>query len=106
MRAARRFVVETLDDHDPRIVDSATLMVSELATNCVQHAQAGFMLSIRSRPGPVRVEISDSGEGQPIERHPTSTEPTGRGLSIVDTLASKWGVLHRNGRKTVWFEIS
>jgi hypothetical protein len=30
---------------------------------------------------------------------------TGRGLLIVDSLASRWGVIEHDGGKSVWFEV-
>jgi len=37
--AARRLVRSTLDGHDADLIDAAELMISELASNCVRHAQ-------------------------------------------------------------------
>jgi hypothetical protein len=39
-------------------------------------------------------------------RCPGPTEPSGRGLRIVDMFAEKWGVeQHAAGGKTVWFTL-
>ena len=33
------------------------------------------------------------------------TEPGGRGLQLVDTLADRWGWAENDGGKVVWFEL-
>ncbi len=46
--AARRFVQEALGTQPAKIADAAELMVSELATNCVRHAQTDFEVTVDS----------------------------------------------------------
>jgi anti-sigma regulatory factor (Ser/Thr protein kinase) len=90
--------------------DAARLMVSELATNCVRHAATGFTITITvDTPTSLRVDIRDNGAGdvQPRLRDPDPTEPTGRGLRIVATLADDWGTnINDTGGHTVWFSLS
>ena len=105
--AARRFATETLRGMPKDVVEAAELMVSELATNCVRHTESGFLLTIDNVGGEVRIEATDAGRGEPTMRSPRVTDPTGRGLQIIDMLATTWGVLQRSGSgKTVWFTIA
>jgi anti-sigma regulatory factor (Ser/Thr protein kinase) len=100
--AARRFVRDALREQPPAIVDAAELMASELATNCVRHARTDFEIAIHLR-GQIRVEVRDTGPGQPVVRSPTPREPSGRGLRIVEAMADSWGIISSASGKTVWF---
>lgn len=103
--AARQFVREILDDLPTETVDQAELMASELATNCVRHARSDFELVIH-RDGEVRVELSDTGAGEPRALSPTRHELTGRGLRIVQALSDAWGIVPGSPGKTVWFTLA
>lgn len=104
---ARRFTESVLSDQPPELVKTAVLMVSELATNAVKHAGAGFAVEISWTGHQVRVEVSDAGRGAPVLRSPTPADPYGRGLRIVELLAHSWGVA-TGGRssKGVWFVLT
>lgn len=94
-------------------LETLRLLVSELATNCVQHAGAGDGSRIHvavSRPnGAVRVELSTA--GPPFDPPPAGlpwsalTDERGRGLLIVDALARSWGVEPQAANR-VWFELA
>jgi anti-sigma regulatory factor (Ser/Thr protein kinase) len=90
------------------VVDAVTLMVSELATNCVRHANTDFTMTIEQTMRQVRVEIADSGLGRVATRCPEPTEVSGRGLRIIDRLSDTWGVTEHPDRagKSVWFMVS
>ncbi|MCW3068849.1 MAG: hypothetical protein JWL67_1474 [Solirubrobacterales bacterium] len=103
--AARRFVREVLSDQSPQTVEAAELMTSELATNCVRHARTGFEVTIRSR-GEIRIEVRDTGGGQPTRLSPEPRAPSGRGLLIVEALSDSWGVIPSSEGKTVWFTVA
>ena len=103
--AARRFVRQCLCEEPGATVDEVELMVSELATNCVQHAKSSFELAIEVAPRLIRVEAHDGGAGAPTLRSPSPTEPTGRGLRIVEAMSDSWGIIPRPQGKTVWFTV-
>ncbi|MEW1696729.1 ATP-binding protein [Streptomyces sp. NPDC091278] len=88
--------------------DDVLLCVSELATNALLHGVPpgrGYRLHLYlERPGPLRVEVHDSGEGTPAVREPSGE--SGRGLLLVDTLADRWGVGPRDPGKVVWCEFT
>lgn len=103
---ARDFANEVLEAAPADARESAVLMISELSSNCVRHAESGFELRILHSEAEIRVEASDTGRGRPKLRHPAPTDPNGRGLQIVDMLASSWGVERLSGGgKTVWFTL-
>lgn len=101
---ARHFLVDKVEDVSDETMDSLALIVSELAANCVQHAEMDFEVRVEQLPHEIRVEVEDHGPGDPVARSPDSTEASGRGLQIVGTLADEWGVTRSSGArgKTVW----
>lgn len=105
--AARRFATSVLRDVSADTLEVVELMVSELATNCIRHTNSGFALTIIRARGNIRVEATDRAGGTPEMRSPKPTDPSGRGLKIVDMLSSGWGVDHRASTgKTVWFTVA
>ena len=105
-REARRFLAEILDD---RPADDAILCLSELVANACLHsvsAQRGGRLAVRVQlhGAHLRVEVRD--EGGPWAESQREDAQGGRGLLIVDRLASTWG---RSGNAETgwitWFEL-
>jgi anti-sigma regulatory factor (Ser/Thr protein kinase) len=103
--AARQFVRDALRDQSREILDAVELMASELATNCVQHAQTSFELTIDDSGREIRIEVRDTGQGRPVPRSPAPTDRTGRGLRIVEAMSGSWGIDPSSRGKTVWFTI-
>jgi anti-sigma regulatory factor (Ser/Thr protein kinase) len=105
--AARRFATSVLRGAPTEILEAVELMVSELATNCIRHTNSGFDLTIIRSGANIRVEATDHAGGMPTMRSPEPTEPSGRGLKIIDMLSAGWGVqADSDVGKTVWFTIS
>jgi two-component sensor histidine kinase len=105
---ARHFTLTVLEGMPGDFVDSVVLMVSELATNAVQHARSRFELVIDCEDdGVVTVQVSDQGPGEAEPRNPRVTDVSGRGLQIVRALADEWGVQTPTSewRKSVWFSL-
>ncbi|MEV0444955.1 ATP-binding protein [Streptomyces spectabilis] len=105
---ARLFARKSLDSVGPDLLDNVLLCVSELATNAVLHgvpAGGQFLLKVDSDAQRVRVECHDSRRQRPRKRTPTSDDPNGRGLLLVEALSSRWGVGTRPFGKFVWFEL-
>ena len=106
-RQARRFVDETLrrwecDD----LLDTVELLVSELVTNAVIHARSDVDVSVQLLPDRVRIEVADQSPEGIRRRALTADGSSGRGISMVESLALAWGVTtHRSG-KAVWFEVA
>lgn len=104
--SARRAVRTALEDRSPEIVETAVLLTSEIVTNALVHAADGATLVIEANGTSARIEVLDPGHPTylaPLEVDPWSEH--GRGLAIVDRLASAWGVEARGYGKAVWFEL-
>jgi anti-sigma regulatory factor (Ser/Thr protein kinase) len=105
--AARRFATSVLRGASAEVLEAVELMVSELATNCIRHTDSGFDLTIMRNGCDIRVEARDHAGGAPVMRSPKPTDPSGRGLKIIDMLSARWGVdSEADVGKTVWFTIS
>ncbi|WP_262402899.1 ATP-binding protein [Actinomadura sp. CNU-125] len=104
---ARRFVRGRLEGAvAPDVADTAVLLVSELVTNAVLHARTQVEVSVRVAGGGVRARVADRAprlDLVPQRRHPYAD--TGRGLYLVEQLASRHGVDMGEHGKTVWFEL-
>ena len=86
--------------------DTARLLVSELATNVVVHARTDMRLTVLPAHDRVRVEVRDDDPNRPpTPRTPDTTAVDGRGMVLVDALATSWGVNGNERGKTVWFEV-
>ena len=105
--AMRRCVREQLEGWGIVKSDDLELLVSEVVTNAVRHASSGGELSLEASPTGFRVEVSDRGSGSPRMRAVEPTEPSGRGLLVVDAIADAWGVNSEASGlgHTVWFEL-
>jgi len=103
---ARRAVRAALASHPPAIVETAALLTSELVTNALVHAADGATLVIDAAERVAHIEVIDPGHATylaPLRVEPRSEH--GRGLAIVNDLASSWGVESRGPGKAVWFEL-
>jgi anti-sigma regulatory factor (Ser/Thr protein kinase) len=104
---ARQFVDDTLRGWGcDAFVDASRLLVSELVTNAVLHARTDMTLVIRLLRDGVRVEVTDASPVAPVVRNYEDEAMTGRGLSLVNDLAVRWGVEPEGSGKTVWFELA
>jgi anti-sigma regulatory factor (Ser/Thr protein kinase) len=81
------------------------LLVSELVANVVIHVGAPMTLRAMRDPRRVRVEIDDPSSQVPVVHEASTREEHGRGVLLVDRLATAWGVDPRPDGKTVWFEL-
>jgi len=105
--AARRFATTALSEMPADLVDSVILMISELATNAVQHGRSRFEVVIDTQPDAVRVTVFDQSRSEVSPRSPAVTDVHGRGLQIVRVLADEWGVgaPSDDWQKSVWFTL-
>ena len=104
--AARHFVSAALERWDCQgALDVVQLLVSELVTNAVVHAHARPNVSVLLLPDAVRVEVADDSSAAVAPREAADDEESGRGMLLLDSMASKWGVDEADGGKTVWFEV-
>lgn len=104
--AARRFVQDTLDAWGlDEAAWTAALLISELATNAVIHGRTPYSVEISRDADTVRVGVLDGSPVAPGLRRYGSDSTTGRGLRLVDSMSSRWGVVPREQGKSVFFEI-
>jgi anti-sigma regulatory factor (Ser/Thr protein kinase) len=85
------------------------LLVSELVTNAVRHANLDdhevIRLVVDLADSVLRVEVHDPGGGfVPTAPAPDPARPSGWGLYLVAELADRWGV-DSDDSTLVWFEL-
>jgi anti-sigma regulatory factor (Ser/Thr protein kinase) len=106
---AARLALSDLESHvDPSVAFDVRLLVSELVTNSVKHANVSeddsVYLDVKLDGNVVRVEVRDSGPGfEPPVVAPPEDADEGWGLFLVEQLADEWGV--ERERQAVWFQI-
>jgi anti-sigma regulatory factor (Ser/Thr protein kinase) len=88
-------------------IDDAALVLSELMSNALKHARPLASGEVRvhwSVQGEhIAIDVTDGGSTTRPRPHPPSMSALGgRGLSIVGTLASEWGVQEEGEETTVW----
>ncbi|WP_029290311.1 ATP-binding protein [Cellulomonas sp. HZM] len=81
------------------------LLVSEVVTNAVRHARPPVRLLVEVDDERVRVEARDGYSAPPVLKHARPQDDGGRGVWLVDRLASDWGMRAHDDGKTVWFEV-
>jgi anti-sigma regulatory factor (Ser/Thr protein kinase) len=108
--AALRHAIRAFDRYcGPKIAEDLGLLVTELATNGVKHAQIDsngnrITLDARVDPQVLRVAVRDRGSGFTPGPRRERFEPGGWGLVLVDGIADRWGV-EGDPTTTVWFEL-
>jgi len=92
--------------------DLAELVVSELATNAIQHGARPVRVQVSYAPARLRVDVHDVGAGRPVRRRAAADDEAGRGLNLLGGLVSEYGgclgvANDREGHgKTVYVVIS
>ncbi|MEV0617132.1 ATP-binding protein [Nonomuraea sp. NPDC050404] len=103
---ARRFVNNYLGDRPATY--TAELVVSELATNAIHHTrsgQSGGRFGVTLHAGTTQLILAVHDEGGPSTPHlrqAENTDQSGRGLHLVESLTTKWGIHGDEGGRTVW----
>ena len=102
-RAVRAAVVRYGLDADH--ADTAQLLASELVMNAVLHGCEPIVVRVSVERDSTVIEVFDAGDRFP-EVVPGAT-PGRRGLHVVATLCSDWGVVTGDGGgKTVWCAVA
>lgn len=92
----------TLFDAPGDAADDVALLVSELVSNCVRARGHRFELAIEAHHDSLRVEATDDAPGLPTPVVARGGDASGRGLLIIEKLATEWGVQPVPEGKTVW----
>ena len=109
-RQARHFALQVLrgwpiEQRGVNVASDVAIVVSELATNAVRHAQSGFTVSVTLAGDAVRIRVEDA---RPLAGPPGDTPlpvSPDHGLGLVDAVSARWGVQPADGGKTVWAEL-
>jgi len=120
--AVRRFVDDALTTWGcPELIDDVQLSATELATNATLHGQGTFFdVELRASSDAVRVAVVDTGTmpAESIALRADLADPhtddldldfetmTGRGLFIVSSLASRWGIDDLPGGTRIWADFA
>jgi sigma-B regulation protein RsbU (phosphoserine phosphatase) len=101
-----------LDD----LLDEALLLTTELVTNAVLHAGTEVTVEAVADHSGLTVTVLDevagpflaagAAAGSPTPADGAPDEERGRGLLLVDRLAHRWGTVHHNSGKGVWFHLT
>ncbi|MFG3439954.1 ATP-binding protein [Nonomuraea sp. NPDC047897] len=83
--------------------DDVVLIVSELVTNAVVHAEAPIELRLLAGDRMLRGEVVDHSKRVPQPVVATLDQEHGRGLALVEAHCDRWGVDPMPTGKAVWF---
>jgi anti-sigma regulatory factor (Ser/Thr protein kinase) len=89
-------------------VDDSRLLVSELLANAITHAPGTWItLDLMLIGDRLLLEVTDGSLAQPVVRQADLQEEQGRGMFLVEAVASAWGARRgRRGRKTTWCTLA
>ncbi len=105
-RLARAVLRGTLEQWQLEpLLDVAGLLTSELVTNVVRHVGAPMTLRVSRATSALRIEVDDRSAESPAVQPVRPLSEHGRGVFLVDAMASNWGSERTAVGKTVWFEL-
>ncbi|GAA4971614.1 ATP-binding protein [Actinoplanes utahensis] len=90
----------------PDLVGAASLIANELVANVVDHAGTMMTLHLSLRARHLNIAVRDGSPALPVP--PVDVNPDslgGRGLLLINELASAWGCLPSADGKVVWAAI-
>jgi len=114
LHETREFVANAVEyaTHD---VDTAVLLTSELVTNSLQHSNSRHpggtvTISVLAIPDGVVIEVIDDGGATVPAATAQAGEPDllegGRGLRLVEQLATRWSYHCDAAGTATWFELT
>ncbi|MFI6450371.1 ATP-binding protein [Streptosporangium amethystogenes] len=111
---ARHYVRELLAGSAHARTDDALLLVSELVTNAVCHSDSGRVpggrvtVAVARHHGTLHCDVIDAGSAGHVPRLRTEADVDsggGRGLLLVQALATAWGWNETATGRVVWFQL-
>jgi anti-anti-sigma regulatory factor len=107
-RHARNFATDACLRWDlAHLVAPASLIVSELVSNVVDHAHTMATLRLSLRRRFLTIAVRDGSPEEPVKSaHLSPDSRTGRGLVLVEESAHSWGWLPTDGGKVVWASLA
>jgi anti-sigma regulatory factor (Ser/Thr protein kinase) len=87
--------------------DTAILLTSEMVTNALTHGESPVTVAVSWSVEQLRVEVHDRSRYLPAPwpARIAVDDEAGRGLLLVDTLATDWGFYRTPGGKAVYFTL-
>lgn len=104
-RAARQLVRSLVDPDHAELLAIVELLATELVTNSIVHAASAPRVEVELHRDRVRVAVHDADPAMPHQRVPDQDRPGGRGMLLLDQLATRWGADPTGDGKVVWFEV-
>jgi anti-anti-sigma regulatory factor/anti-sigma regulatory factor (Ser/Thr protein kinase) len=105
-RVARELAADACSDWDLLgAATSAQIVSSELVTNAVRHAGTVMDLTVSLRDRHLRVSVRDRTGRMARRQSPSESDDHGRGLLIVEAVASAWGSAPTPDGKVVWAAV-
>jgi hypothetical protein len=103
-RRSREEITEACDRWDRAdLAGSACIVVTEMVNNVVAHAQTPMVVLLAVRGAGLAVAVRDESERVPsFTGAPAPTSYGGRGMLLIDSVASRWGNLPLAHGKVVW----
>ena len=87
--------------------DAVLLALTELVTNSAKHGAGPVDVAMRRDVRQLRLSVTDRSDRLPVQPATGEDAEGGRGLALLDILATSWGVLLRMpSGKTVWCRFS
>jgi len=109
---ARHWLMRVCRDHtvDDDLWDLLALLSTELVANAVLHGAAPAELTVTVTGTAatgigVVVTCSDGSPQLPTVQDVQVEATGGRGVALIDMLASAWGAQAQDGGKSVWFRL-
>ena len=108
--AARRALLAASGGLPSTVRDDVLLLLTELVSNAVRHAEAGagrwVRVELEQWARMIRVAVFDEGTGFTAEApHPERDRSGGWGLFLIDRIADRWGITPTPSGTCAWFEI-
>ena len=104
-RLLREVLEDTLEECDGGAAVACRIVVDELVSNSVVHAATPIVVTLEYSGDVCRCAVSDRGASGPLPRVLERADGSGRGLRIVNAIASAWGVERSDVGTTVWVEV-
>ena len=103
---ARRFARtwSTGQELSPQLIDDIELVVAELVSNAIRHAQPPYEVELSESDGMIRGEVHDGSRAAPTP-NAQPDQHGGFGLGIVAACTARWGIDVVDTGKHVWFEV-
>lgn len=109
----RRFIAAQLarcglvpSDGTVAYLDDVLLATSELLANAVKFGDGELDLCLQVHRDEINVQVTDDNPAQATRRSPEVFDENGRGLALVEAVATRWGQERRGTGKAVWCSFS